>query len=234
MSWCRVNNTDSRSRWEMPQQAHLNTAASSFNTLHPHPIGPKKASLLNSSSWLAGIICTSNPCSLRQSSIRSSCTRCFCEVPGVYREVAPTFLLHYVSVFDILCWKDSDAEQCKQGSSLFVMTCRNGLLAFFIADIEVGFLPWLMNEVEKSMEHSMVGRTVLDSKLLWDLQDVQGRDTGVSDSSETLRLSAILTRAEFSPSLILALLWFHPVVSSIVALYMTSSKAGRHNLSCMC
>ncbi|XP_076782796.1 radial spoke head protein 3 homolog isoform X2 [Arvicanthis niloticus] len=29
-------------------------------------------------------------------------------------------------------------------------------------DIEVGFLPWLMNEVEKSMEHSMVGRTVLD------------------------------------------------------------------------
>lgn len=33
-------------------------------------------------------------------------------------------------------------------------------------DIEVGFLPWLMNEVEKSMEHSMVGRTVLDSKLL--------------------------------------------------------------------
>jgi hypothetical protein len=46
------------------------------------------------------------------------------------------------------------------------MTCRNGLLAFFIADIEVGFLPWLMNEVEKSMEHSMVGRTVLDSKLL--------------------------------------------------------------------
>ncbi|KAL1770226.1 hypothetical protein HispidOSU_012248 [Sigmodon hispidus] len=29
-------------------------------------------------------------------------------------------------------------------------------------DIEVGFLPWLMNEVEKTMEHSMVGRTVLD------------------------------------------------------------------------
>nr|KAF6463009.1 radial spoke head 3 [Molossus molossus] len=29
-------------------------------------------------------------------------------------------------------------------------------------DIELGFLPWLMNEVEKSMEHSTVGRTVLD------------------------------------------------------------------------
>ncbi|XP_007646360.2 radial spoke head protein 3 homolog isoform X2 [Cricetulus griseus] len=29
-------------------------------------------------------------------------------------------------------------------------------------DIEIGFLPWLMNEVEKTMEHCMVGRTVLD------------------------------------------------------------------------
>nr|XP_010597174.1 radial spoke head protein 3 homolog [Loxodonta africana] len=29
-------------------------------------------------------------------------------------------------------------------------------------DIEMGFLPWLMNEVDKTMEHSMVGRTVLD------------------------------------------------------------------------
>ncbi|XP_051020201.1 radial spoke head protein 3 homolog isoform X2 [Acomys russatus] len=29
-------------------------------------------------------------------------------------------------------------------------------------DIEIGFFPWLMNEVEKTMEHSMVGRTVLD------------------------------------------------------------------------
>ena len=35
-------------------------------------IGPKEVSILNSSSWLAGIICTSNPCSFRQSSIRSS------------------------------------------------------------------------------------------------------------------------------------------------------------------
>ncbi|KAM9679341.1 radial spoke head protein 3 homolog isoform 2-T6 [Dama dama] len=30
-------------------------------------------------------------------------------------------------------------------------------------DIEIGFLPWLMNEVDKSMEYSMVGRTVLDN-----------------------------------------------------------------------
>ncbi|XP_045428956.1 radial spoke head protein 3 homolog [Pipistrellus kuhlii] len=29
-------------------------------------------------------------------------------------------------------------------------------------DIELGFLPWLMNEVDKTIEHSMVGRTVLD------------------------------------------------------------------------
>ncbi|XP_046525925.1 radial spoke head protein 3 homolog [Equus quagga] len=29
-------------------------------------------------------------------------------------------------------------------------------------DIEIGFLPWLMNEVDKTMEYSMVGRAVLD------------------------------------------------------------------------
>ncbi|XP_060061103.1 radial spoke head protein 3 homolog [Erinaceus europaeus] len=29
-------------------------------------------------------------------------------------------------------------------------------------DIEVGFLPWLLNEVDKAMEHSMLGRAVLD------------------------------------------------------------------------
>ncbi|XP_033723816.1 radial spoke head protein 3 homolog isoform X2 [Tursiops truncatus] len=29
-------------------------------------------------------------------------------------------------------------------------------------DIEIGFLPWLMNEVDKAMERSMVGRTVVD------------------------------------------------------------------------
>lgn len=30
-------------------------------------------------------------------------------------------------------------------------------------DIEIGFLPWLMDEVDKTMEYSMVGRTVLDT-----------------------------------------------------------------------
>ncbi|EHB07031.1 Radial spoke head protein 3-like protein [Heterocephalus glaber] len=29
-------------------------------------------------------------------------------------------------------------------------------------DIEIGFLPWLMNEVEKAIDYSIVGRTVLD------------------------------------------------------------------------
>ena len=58
-----------------------------LNTLHRCPIGPKKASLLNSSSWLAGIVCTSNPWSLRQSSIRSSCRRCFLAT-SVYIEAA--------------------------------------------------------------------------------------------------------------------------------------------------
>jgi hypothetical protein len=59
------------------------------------PIGPKKASLLNSSSWLAGILCTSNPFSLKQYSISSSCRRCFCGcvMPSVYIDVAPLFLL---------------------------------------------------------------------------------------------------------------------------------------------
>ena len=50
------------------------------------PIGPKKASILDSSSWLAGISYTNNPCSLRQ----SSCRRCFCSctAPRVYIEAA--------------------------------------------------------------------------------------------------------------------------------------------------
>lgn len=76
MRWLGVNDSDSQSMWEKPQQAHLNTVASSFNTLHLHPTGPKQASLVNSSSQLAGIVCASNPWSLRQSSIRSSCRRC--------------------------------------------------------------------------------------------------------------------------------------------------------------
>ena len=76
----------------MLQQAHLSTAASSFNTLHRRPIGPKKASLLNSSSQLADIVCISNPWSLRQSSIRSSCKRCLCGcmAPSIYIEVVTT------------------------------------------------------------------------------------------------------------------------------------------------
>ena len=92
----------------MLQQAHLSTAASSFNTLHLHPIGPKKASLLNSSSWLAGIVCTSNPWSLRQSSIRSSCRRCFCSctVPSIYIEAALLFLLH-IHPFVFRFWQPS-------------------------------------------------------------------------------------------------------------------------------
>ena len=73
-----------------PQQAHLNAAGSSINTLHPYPIGSKKASCLNISSQLAGIVCFSNLWSLRQSSIRSSCRRCLCGclACGIYIEVA--------------------------------------------------------------------------------------------------------------------------------------------------
>lgn len=45
----------------MLQQAPLSTAASSFTTLHPRPIGPKKASFQNSSSLLVDIVCVSSP-----------------------------------------------------------------------------------------------------------------------------------------------------------------------------
>lgn len=54
------------------RQAHLNAVTSSSNTLRCRPIGPKKASLLKSTSKLAGIVCISNSWSLRQSSIRSA------------------------------------------------------------------------------------------------------------------------------------------------------------------
>jgi hypothetical protein len=84
----------SKSRWEMPQQASLKTATSSFSTLHSRPIGPKKASLLNSSFQLSGIVCTSNPWSLRQSSIRSSCELLlWLHSSSVYIEVGQLFLL---------------------------------------------------------------------------------------------------------------------------------------------
>ena len=73
--------------------------SNSFNTLHPCPIGPKKVSILNSSSWLASIICTSNPCSLRQLWVTSSCRRCFCrcKAPSVYIEAASPFRLHFLT-----------------------------------------------------------------------------------------------------------------------------------------
>ena len=90
MSWHRVNNTDPWSRWETLQQALWTLLQAPLIPSTRIPIGPKKASLLNSSSWLAGIICTSNRWSLRQSSIRSSCRRCFCGclAPCVYIEAA--------------------------------------------------------------------------------------------------------------------------------------------------
>jgi hypothetical protein len=46
---------------------------------------------------LAGIVYTSNPWSLRQFLIRSSCSRCFrcCTGPDVYIEVAPLFPLYF-------------------------------------------------------------------------------------------------------------------------------------------
>lgn len=74
----------------------LNIAASFLNILHQHPTGPKKACLLNKKSfWLAGIVCTSNPWSPRQSPTRSYCRRsfCSCKAPGVYIELALPFLL---------------------------------------------------------------------------------------------------------------------------------------------
>lgn len=57
------------------QQAPLITSTQAL-------IGLKKASLLNSSSWLAGIIHTNNPWSFRQSSIRSSCRTWFWSCRG--------------------------------------------------------------------------------------------------------------------------------------------------------
>lgn len=77
--WGGINNTDSWRRWETWQQPHLNTEASSFNTFILHSIGLKKAFLLNSSSQLDGIVCASNPWSLRQFSIIwSYFKRCLC------------------------------------------------------------------------------------------------------------------------------------------------------------
>ena len=70
--------------------------------LPPVPMGPKKASFLNSSSQLAGIVFISNPWSLRQSSIRSFRRRCLCScvAPRIYIEVADA-IRSTVSIPDI-------------------------------------------------------------------------------------------------------------------------------------
>lgn len=89
--WCRVNDADlGKTLQQAHLSTHLSTAASSFNTLYPCPIGPQKVSILNSSSWLAGIVCISNPWSFRWSSTRFSCRRCFCSctILSVYLEAA--------------------------------------------------------------------------------------------------------------------------------------------------
>lgn len=98
-------------------------------------------------------------------------------------------------------------------------------MKFFIADIEVGFLPWLMNEVEKTMEHSMVGRTMLDSKL-FDIKAVSklvgGEGTFVVVVVLTLGLSVVLTRVQAPP----LLSWVsNHVIPSVVALYLLSKEA---------
>lgn len=90
-----------------------NNTESSFNTLYPRLIGSKKACLLNTSSRLAGIVCTSSPRSLRQSSIWSSCRRCLfgCAAPGVYIEAATLFLL-YFHPFVFLFWQPGGNQGC--------------------------------------------------------------------------------------------------------------------------
>lgn len=57
----------------------------------------------------------------------------------------------------------------KHRFSLYITIHKNHLMkwTFFMTDIEIGFLPWLMNEVDKTMEYSMVGRAVLDSKFFY-------------------------------------------------------------------
>lgn len=89
------------------QQACLNAATSSFNTVHPCPIGPKKASLLNSRSQLTGNVCIDNPWPLRQSSIGSPIGDAFVAVPpsplpNLYRRgctVPPTMGKPYLTAF---------------------------------------------------------------------------------------------------------------------------------------
>lgn len=72
----------------------LITAACSFNTLLPRSIGTENSSLLKDSSWLTGFVYTSNPWSLRQSSIRSSCRRCFCGSPFLLHTIVLSYILY--------------------------------------------------------------------------------------------------------------------------------------------
>ena len=79
----------------MAQQGPLHTASSSFNTLHLCPIGPKKASLLNScSNWLslsasAILVLSGSP------QLGPPAGDGFAAVlPGIYVEVDILFLLH--------------------------------------------------------------------------------------------------------------------------------------------
>ena len=92
--WWGINDADSGGD---EQQAHVSTPASSANTHHQRPIGPKKASLLNSSFQLAGIVCISNSWSLVQSSIRSSCRSCAEQPPAP----APAFSIFITTIFTI-------------------------------------------------------------------------------------------------------------------------------------
>uniref|UniRef100_A0A8C6QHK9 Radial spoke head 3 n=1 Tax=Nannospalax galili TaxID=1026970 RepID=A0A8C6QHK9_NANGA len=71
-------------------------------------------------------------------------------------------------------------------------------------DIEIGFLPWLMNEVEKTMEHSMVGRTVLDM-LIREVVERRLNTYEHKDAQQSLKLedgfSGPETMAEPSPTI---------------------------------
>jgi hypothetical protein len=89
------------------QEQVRNAAASSsghccklLKYLHPHPHWSQEG--IYSSSQLAGIVRTSTPWPLRQSSIRSSCRGCFCTAPAlpapcVYIEAVPATLWNWGS-----------------------------------------------------------------------------------------------------------------------------------------
>ena len=75
-----------------------------------------------------------------------------------------------VRLFNILYQENSvDAVTLGEKHRFFlsVVIHKNYLMIktnFFITDIELGFLPWLVGEVDKTMEHGIVARTLLDSK----------------------------------------------------------------------